>query len=220
MNSKFARKRPRSAMQWLLEDRDALLSVAACLTREEAAKLARLCKAGRTFVRAADADADAGRHVFVAGAPMWDLERTHARLAALYPQVTPRSCWRRQTMAVMDSLAAELVRQQEAGVVRLVFERAAACKSRQVSVFGCHRLEVADAHAFLTGMEAWYEVLAKNTASGALARWACAYNKASRRVLRMLQEGGLRVRGKKHRAPADARVAAEEALWHQTYWAW
>jgi hypothetical protein len=55
-------------MQRLLEDKDALQAVASCLTREEAAKLALLCKAGRTFVRAADEDADAGRpDVFAAG---------------------------------------------------------------------------------------------------------------------------------------------------------
>jgi hypothetical protein len=213
-------------MQMLLADEDALLSVAACLTREQAAKLARLCKAGRTFVRAADADADAGRHVFAAAAPMWDLERTRARVAALFrvrlgtPTNGARFCWWMQTKAVMICLAAELVLLQEAGVVRLVFEMAAARKGRQVSVFGCHRLEVADAHAFLTRMEAWFAVIRTQTSSGALARWECAYNKASRRVLRMLQEGGLRVRGKKYRTPADARVTADEALWHSAYWAW
>lgn len=211
-------------MQRLLENKDAMQAVAARLTRGEAGKLARMCKAGARFVRDADKDADAGRpDGFVVGLPMWDLERTRARVAARYPQVTPRNSWRKQTMAIMNSLAAELVRQQEAGVVRLVFERAAARDGRQVSVFGCHRLDVLDALAFLTVVEEWHEVKRQNAPSWALARWGCAYNKASRRVLRMLQEGGLRVRGKRYRVPVDARyerVDEHEALWHSAYWAW
>ena len=159
----------QQAMQMLLEDKDAMLSVEACLTHEQAGKLARLCKAGRAFVEDADKDAEAGRaEVFAAAAPMWAMERTRARVAALYPQATPRNLWRQETMAIMNSLAAELVRQQELGVARLVFERTAAHVGRKLTVFGCHRLEVLDAHAFLRSMEAWLQELRRTTPSGGL----------------------------------------------------
>lgn len=212
-------------MQRLLEDKDALLSVAACLKREEAAKLARLCKAGRAFVRAADADADAGgADVFAANVSRWDLERTRARVAARYPQTTPRNLWRQQTMAIMNSLAAELVRLQEARVARLVFERALACDGKPMSLFGCHRLEVLDAYAFLTAMEAWLQEQRRTVASGALERFAAYHlGSPSSRVLAMLKEAGLRVRGKKYRFKAEARYARvqqHEVLWHSAYWAW
>jgi hypothetical protein len=159
----------QQAMQMLLEDKDALLSVAACLTREQAGKLARLCRAGRTFVEDADKDAEAGRaEVFAAAPPMWAFERTRTRVAALYPQATPRNLWRQETMAIMNSLAVELVRQQELGVAQLVFERTAAHTARKLTVFGCHRLEVLDAHAFLRSMEAWLQELRRTTPSGGL----------------------------------------------------
>jgi hypothetical protein len=212
----------------MLEVKDAMQAVAGCLTREEAAKLARLCKAGARFVRDADKDAYAGRpDVFMAGVPMWDLERTRARVAARYPESTPRDLWPQQTMASMNSLAAELVRLQEAGVVRLVFERAAALAGRPVSMFGCHKLEVRQALAFLGCMEAWFDEQRRTVASGALERFGAGFTrKASRRVLVMLQEAGLRVRGKKYRFKyryaclCQQCVCQHEVLWHSAYWAW
>jgi hypothetical protein len=158
---------------------------------------------------------------------MWDLERTRVRVAALYPQETPRNLWRQQTMAIMNSLSAELVRQQEAGVAQLVFERAAARIGRKLSVFGCHRLGVLDAYAFLEHMEAWLEELRRTAPSGARARVevnerSAVYTKPSSRVLAMLKAGGLKVRGKKYRFADDAQngVGGAEALWHEAYWAW
>jgi hypothetical protein len=213
-------------MQRLLENKDAMQAVAAALTREEAGKLARVCKAASQFVRDADNQADAGRpDGFVACAPMWDLERTRARVAARYPESMPmpRDFWRAETMRIMNCLAAELVRMQEVRIVRLVFERAAARVGRKLSLFGCHKLEVLDEYAFLTDMSSWFAALRQSAPSGALARWACVKNKPSRRVLLMLQEGGLRVRGKLYRVPLDARyvsVHKSEALWHSAYWAW
>ena len=212
-------------MQRLLENKDAMQAVAAALTREQAGKLARVCKAASQFVRDADNQADAGRpDGFVACAPMWDLERTRARIAARYPESMPRDFWRAETMRIMNLLAAELVDMHEVRIVRLVFERAAARVGRKPSLFGCHKLEVLHAHVFMTHMSWWFATLRQSAPSGALARWACANNpKPSRRVLLMLQEGGLRVRGKKYRVPLDARyesVHQSEALWHSAYWAW
>ena len=207
----------------MLEVKDAMQAVAGCLTREEAAKLARLCKAGAKFVRDADKDADAGRpDVFMAGVPMWDLERTRARVAARYPESTPRDLWPQQTMIIMNSLAAELVQLQEAGVVRLVFERAAALAGRPVSMFGCHRLEVLLALTFLRRMQAWYHEQKSTVLWGSLERFGAGFTQEpSRRVLVMLQEAGLRVRGKKYRFEIRyARVHPHEALWHSAYWAW
>jgi len=209
----------------LLENKDAMQAVAAALTREQAVKLALVCKAASQFVRDADNQADAGRpDGFVACAPMWDLERTRARIAARYPESMPRDFWRAETIRIMNLLAAELVDMHKVRIVRLVFERAAARVGRKPSLFGFHKLEVLHAHAFLNHMSWWFATLRQSAPSGALARWACANNKPSRRVLLMMQEGGLRVRGKKYRVPLDARydesVGLSEALWHSVYWSW
>jgi len=170
---------------------------------------------------AADDEADAGRpDGFAVGAPMWDLERTRARVAASWPQVTPRNSTRRVMLTILNGLAAELVRQQEAGVAWLVFERALARDGKPMSLLGCHRLEVTDAHAFLTAMEAWFQNMVRVTASGALTRFGNVSHKPSRRVLTVLKETGLRVRGKRYRAAVDARVDQHEPLWHSAYWAW
>ena len=211
----------------LLEDKDAMQAVAACLTRGQAGMLARLCRAGRAYVRAADDEADAGRpDGFAEATPMWDLERTRVRVAARWPRgPCTRNLWRQQRLAVMNMLAAELVRQQELGVARLVFERAAARVGRRLSVFGCHRLEVLDAHAFLGHLEAWFEELRRIAPNAAIESFAAkkrsdVHMKASSRVLAMLVAGGLRVRGKKYRLADDAGVGGAEALWHSAYWAW
>jgi hypothetical protein len=213
----------------LLEDKDAMQAVAACLTRGQAGMLARLCRAGRAYVRAADDKADAGRPdgFAVLATPMWALERTRARVAARWPKATPRNLSRKGRMLVMNSLAAELVRQQELGVARLVFERAAARDGRKLSLFGCHRLEVLDGYAFLEHMEAWFQELRRTTSWSALEQFAVnercyVHKKASSRVLAILLAGGLRVRGKRYRLADDAArgVGGAEALWHEKYWAW
>jgi hypothetical protein len=215
-------------MQRVIEEKDAMQMVAARLTRGQAAMLARSCRAGRAYVGAADARADAGLpDGFVVEAPMWDLERTRARIAARWPRSTPRNVYRKGIMLVLNSLAAELVRQQELGVARLVFARAAARDGRKLSVFGCHRLEVLDGYAFLEHMESWFETLRRTTSSACLDQFAVdrrcyVHTKASSWVLEMLRTGGLRVRGKKYRLADDAvnGVGGAEALWHSAYWAW
>ena len=94
-------------------------------------------------------------------------------------------------------------------------------------MFGCHRLEVLDGHAFLESMEAWLRELRTRTPSGAMQRFAVierfgVFSKPSTRVLAMLQAGGLRVRGKRYRLADDAAhgVGGAEHLWHAAYWAW
>ena len=212
----------------LLEDRDAMQAVAARLTRGQAGMLARLCRAGRAYVRAADARADALlADGFAAETPMWALERTRARVAAWWPQTTPRNYWRQNTILVMNALAAELVRQQELGVARLVFERAAARAGRRLSLFGCHRLEVLDGYAFLEHMESWLETLRATAPTAAVRQFAVnercfVHTKPSSIVWAMLRTGGLKIRGKKYRLADDTAngVGGAEALWHSAYWAW
>ena len=215
-------------MQRLLQDPDAMQAVAAQLTRAQAVALARSCRAGRAFVGAADARADAGLpDGFAVETPMWALERTRARVAAQWPQTMPRNVWRTNTIAVMNALAAELVRQQEQGVARLVFDRAAARAGRRLSVFGCHRLEVLNGYAFLEHMEAWFSWMRDIAPSAALKQFAVnercyVHTKPSSIVWAMLRAGGLKIRGKRYRLADDAArgVGGAEALWHSAYWAW
>ena len=215
-------------MQRLLQDPDAMQAVAAQLTRAQAVALARSCRAGRAFASAADARADSGLpDGFAVEAPMWALERTRARVAAWWPQTMPRNVWRQNTTLVMNALAAELVRQQELGVARLVFHRAAARMGRRLSVFGCHRLEVLDGYAFLENMEAWFARMRATAPSAALGQFAVnercyVHTKPSSIVWAMLRTGGLKIRGKKYRLADDAvhGVGGAEALWHSAYWAW
>ncbi len=216
-------------MQTVLGDPDTMQAVAAQLTRAQAVVLARSCRAGRAYVSEADARHDVGLpDGFVVEAPMWALERTRARVAAWWPQTVPRNSWRRNTILVMNALAAELVRQQEEErVVRLVFERAAARAGRKLSVFGCHRLEVLDAYAFLQHMESWLETLRATAPTAAVRQFymndrCFVHTKASSIVWAMLRTGGLKIRGKKYRLADDAArgVGGAEALWHSAYWAW
>jgi hypothetical protein len=135
---------------WML-DADALLSVAAQLTREEAGRLlAPLCRAGAALVRAADAAEDAGQpEMWRGGRPMWGIHRVCARIDARWAGDLPGLA------EVLKSLARTIESLVEYDAVERVFERREARARRQASVLGCHRLLVLDAAHFLWHMEDW-----------------------------------------------------------------
>lgn len=210
-------------------DADALLSVAAQLTREEAGRLlAPLCRAGAALVRAADAAEDAGQpEMWRGGRPMWGIHRVCARIDARWAGDLPGLA------EVLKSLARTIESLVEYDAVERVFERREARARRQASVLGCHRLLVLDAAHFLWHMEDWTRRKCRDESAQAAVR---VYGNAkegssSRRtrspptqlVLNLLGLLGLQVRrGRGMRFPPDPHIRPvdrhlREPLWNREY---
>ena len=215
-------------------DADALLSVAAQLTREEAGRLlAPLCRAGAALVRAADAAEDAGQpEMWRGGRPMWGIHRVCARIDARWAGDLPGLA------EVLKSLARTIESLVEYDAVERVFERREARARRQASVLGCHRLLVLDAAHFLWHMEDWTRRKCRDESAQAVVR---VYGNAkegnakegssSRRtrspptqlVLNLLGLLGLQVRrGRGMRFPPDPHIRPvdrhlREPLWNREY---
>jgi hypothetical protein len=125
--------------------------VASFVTREQAGRLlAPLCKAWLKLVRAADAAEDAGQPPkWLAGPPMWQIDRVIARInACCWPNVPGLA-------GVLRSLARMIWHLVEQNSVVPVFDRREACAGRQASVLGCHRLQVLNVEHLLWHAEAW-----------------------------------------------------------------
>jgi hypothetical protein len=205
-------------MQRVLADADVLQLVAAQLTREEAGLyLAPLCKKGAEFVRAADAAADAGgREIWRDGVPMWTLARTLDRLACKYFEEG-------YCPGGLELLLASLVREidgmRAAGVVELVFDRAAACDGKQASLLGCHTLRVAEPVEFLQTMEQWTVGAMRMAPIVTRALKLFARRTSSGTVLNLMKKllGLRRPREKEARCGRCEHVARHEPLWYWWY---
>jgi hypothetical protein len=101
----------------MLQDADTLQVVAVWLMREEAGlKLALLCKACATVVRAADTAEDAGQtEIWLAGRPMWDTQRVNVRIDTLWADGLPG------LDRLLKSIAMEIKTAHEYETVKLVF---------------------------------------------------------------------------------------------------
>jgi hypothetical protein len=194
-------------------DRDALGLVAAELTREEAGRLlAPLCRAGAASVRGADAAADGG---WREGVPLWNLARTHERLERKYA-VDGEDAGGLEL--VLQSLTRELDFLRAAGVVELVFDRAAACAGKPASVLGCHTLRVVDPLEFLMCLERWTVGVMREGRHAPPILLAFAGPTASHAVINLLRELGLkRPDGRYSRFGRHPAVARSEPLWHKKY---
>jgi hypothetical protein len=207
-----------------LQGADTLQAVAAWLTREEAGRLlAPLCQAGRTLVRAADAAEDAGqKQIWLAGPPMWHIDRVYARIDARWPEDdhgVPGLA------GVLRTLARMIENLVEYNCVERVFERREARAGRQASVLGCHRLLVLDAAHLLWHMEDW----ARRQFSNPLAHPTGRVYGGGRNdpktllVLNLLAILGLRPRrGRGMRFPPDPELHFVhkdrfEPLWNREY---
>lgn len=212
---------------WMLADADALRSVAAQLTREEAGRLlAPLCRAGAALVRAADAAEDAGQpEMWRGGRPMWGIHRVCARIDARWAEDLPGLA------EVLKSLARTIESLVEYDTVERVFERREARARRQASVLGCHRLLVLDAAHFLWHMEDWARRKCRDESAQAAVRVYGNTKEGFRRtrspptqlVLNLLGLLGLQVRrGRGMRFPPDPHISPvdrhlREPLWNREY---
>ena len=201
----------------LLREKDALTLLAGQLTREEAGlALAPLCKAGRDFVRAADAAADAGAgEIWREGVPMWTLERTGERLARKYGEegFAPFGL-----ELLLWSLVREIDGMRAAGVVELVFDRAAACDGKQASLLGCHTLRVVEPVEFLQKMEQWSVGAMSMQPNVVVELKRYATDTASGTVLKLMKKLGLRrLGGRGSRFSHNPAVSRTEPLWHKRY---
>lgn len=204
-------------MQRVLVDADALQLVAVQLTREEAGLyLAPLCRAGAEFVSAADVAADAGaREIWRHGVPMWTLARTEERLARKYGE--DGYCPGGLELLLL-SLVREIDGMRAAGVVELVFNRAAACDGKQASLLGCHTLRVVEPVEFLQTMEQWTVGAMRMQPNVVWELKRYATDTASGTVLNLMKKLGLkRLGGRGSRFSHDPAVSRTEPLWHKRY---
>ena len=214
-----------------LLDKDIMTLLAGQLTREQAGmKLARLCKAGAEFVRAADkreselvaANALGARSIWREDRPMWSLERTYERLEKRYAVdgEDPGS-----TELVLRSLAAEIEQLRQANVCELEFEAAMACDGKQMSLLGCHTLYVLKPVEFLVRLvDKWLTAELQKEYARPCMRVA-AKRRAGSTILHLFEALGFkRPRGRGSRLEHDAErflghrcVSKTEPLWHERY---
>ena len=202
-------------------DADALRTVAAQLTREEAGRLlAPLCRAGAALVRAADAAEDAGQpEMWRGGRPMWGIHRVCARIDTRWAGDLPGLA------EVLKSLARTIESLVEYDAVERVFERREARARRQASVLGCHRLLVLDAAHFLWHMEDWTRRKCRDESAQAAVRvyGGGRNDPKTLLVLNLLGLLGLRARrGRGMRFPPDPHIRPvdrhlREPLWNREY---
>lgn len=212
-------------MQNFLRHQDALQLIAAQLTREEGGlKLAAVCKAWAAFVRAADAEADAGAvEVWRQGLETYHVERVLGRIerfcdAAMWYGLDEEPRESLMTLAVvLDKL-------HDHGFVKFVFDRPLATKGKKPSLLGCHRLEVLDPYRFRCDLRRWVIDEKMVAAVLKLGHELEGYNDPSGAVVDLLRRLGLkrrRVTRKQTRRtvffPADKRVPKNEPLWHRAY---
>jgi hypothetical protein len=135
----------------LLRKADVLQTVARLLTREEAGRLlTMLCKDGAAFVRAADAQEDAGQPVIwqLVIKPMWHNERVQRRI--------DERGYTANLGRVLKSLADAILWMHKWKYIELVFDRAATCDG-VMPVLGAHalRLRPSGEYNMLTVMQKW-----------------------------------------------------------------
>ena len=218
-------------LQALLLDTDTLTLLAAQLTREQAGKmLAKLCKAGADFVRAADkreselvaANALGARSIWREGWPMWSLERTYERLENRYAVdgEDPGS-----TELVLRALAVEIEQLRRENICELEFEAAMACDGKKMSLLGCHTLYVLDPVKFLVRLaDKWLAAEMQKEYARPYMR-AAMNRRAGATILHLFEALGFkRPRGRGSRLEHDAErfsgdscVSKTEPLWHERY---
>jgi len=166
-------------------------------------------------VRGADAAAgDPWRE----GVPLWNLARTHERLERKYAVDAVDGEDAGGLELVLQSLTRELDFLRAAGVVELVFDRAAACAGKPASVLGCHTLRVVDPLEFLMCLERWTVGVMRSSHLAPAILLAFAGPTASHAVINLLRELRLRRPGGQYsRFGRDPAVARSEPLWHKKY---